>query len=101
MTSPIVHSALQAVLSDLLAGFSATVLAYGLTGTCKTTLLFGSSLHPLCESCHTPPFLLRILHGIFDQVGGDALVSVSASEVLCGEVRDLLHPRNAQEAARN
>ena len=82
---------LQAAAEWVLEGFSATLLAFGQSGTGKSSTLFG----PKCSS--TEPILPAVLHSLFNSCSSNSLrVGVSCWEIVQHELVDLLADRSGQ-----
>ncbi len=76
---------LQAAAAWVLEGFSATLLAFGQSGTGKSSTLFG----PHCNSAE--PILPAVLHSLFNSCSSNSSrVGVSCWEIVQHEVADLL-----------
>ena len=83
---------LQDLISDLLAGFSSTIVGYGLTRSGKSTTLLGYTWQHNFDEQQASSLVIELLNGIFRCELGPLKVAVSVWEVYCGETRDLLRP---------
>ncbi|KAL0034025.1 hypothetical protein WJX79_004031 [Trebouxia sp. C0005] len=84
----------QAAAEWVLEGFSATVLAFGQSGTGKSSTLFG----PQCNSAE--PILPAVLHSLFNSCSSDIFrVGVSCWEIVQHELADLLADSSHQLSA--
>ncbi len=75
----------QAAAEWVLEGFNATLLAFGQSGTGKSSTLFG----PQCNSAE--PILPAVLHSLFNSCSSHNFrVGVSCWEIVQHELADLL-----------
>ncbi len=76
---------LQAAAEWVLEGFSAALLAFGQSGTGKSSTLFGP------QHSSTEPILPAVLHSLFNSCSSNSLrVGVSCWEIVQHELVDLL-----------
>jgi len=75
----------QAAAEWVLEGFSATLLAFGQSGTGKSSTLFGPQRN------NVEPILPAVLHSLFNSCSSNSLkVGVSCWEIVQHELADLL-----------